>query len=284
MNDEKLDRFARGELSRLESRELARKALDDPELFEELTQTSIARAALSNRVPRRPRWPRIAIWAIAASAILSVALYTISRNSPAKSNAAVSAPPILLARSAAANGETFRGANRADSAIREPRASGFVESVDGGSVTIDLGSLDGLTQGSEADVIRNGQTIGKIRLSTIFRDHSRGEITMGSPIQQRDQVRISPAALLRGILDQIDAAVARGDAVMAMKLAQQASVEAFDAVSSSPEDWNNMGVIAESHGDKRKAIEFYERASQSDASAENRRAIEKNLARVKGLR
>jgi hypothetical protein len=281
MNDEKLDRFARGELSRLESRELARKALDDPELFEELTQTSIARAALSNRVPRKPRWPRIAIGAIAASAILSVALYTISRNSSAKSNAAISAPPILLARSADANGATFRGA---DPDSRPPRASGFVESTTDGSVTIDLGSVDGLTLGSEADVVRDDQIIGKIKLSNIFRDHSRGEIASGPPIRPRDQVRVPAAALLRGILDQIDAAIARGDAATAMKIAQQASPGAFDVASPRSEDWNNMGVIAELHGDKRKAIEFYERASQSDASAENRRAIEKNLARVKGLR
>src|SRR5580700_5279224 len=73
MNDEKLDRFARGELSSLESRELARKALEDPELFDELTQTSIARRALSNRLRGKVRWRRIATWAIAASVILGVA-------------------------------------------------------------------------------------------------------------------------------------------------------------------------------------------------------------------
>jgi len=69
-----------------------------------------------------------------------------------------------------------------------------------------------------------------------------------------------------------------------MKIAQQASAEAFDAVSSSPEDWNNAGVIAELHGDKRKAIECYERASHSDPSAKSRQAIETNVARVRGAR
>jgi hypothetical protein len=285
MSDEKLDRFARGELSSLESRELARKALEDPELFEELTQTSIARTGLSQRVRRKIAWPRIAIGAIAASAILGVALYAISRSShPPRSEAAISAPPILLARSVDSSGATFRGSDRTDPETRQPRASGFIESVTGGSVTIDLGSLDGLAQGSEAEVIRDGQAIGKIKLSTIFRDHSRGEITSGLSIRPRDRVRVPPAALLRGILDQIDAAMARGDAVTAMTIAQQASVEAFDAVWSSAEDWNNAGVIAELHGDKRKAIEFYERASQSHPSADSRRAIESNLARVRGAR
>jgi tetratricopeptide (TPR) repeat protein len=282
MNDEKLDRFARGELSSLESRELARKALEDPELFDELTQTSIARRALSNRVRGKVRWRRIATWAIAASVILGVALYTTSHNAQLpRSDATISAPPILLARGADSNGVTFRGA---DPDSRPPRAAGFVESITDGSVTIDLGSLDGLEQGSEADVVRDGQVIGKIKLSTIFRNNSRGEIASGSPIRPRDQVRVPPAALLRGILDQIDAAIARGDAATAMKIAQQASVEVFDAASSSAEDWNNAGVIAELHGDKQKAIEFYERASQSHPSAENQRAIEKNLARLRGPR
>jgi hypothetical protein len=282
MNDEKLDRFARGELSSLESRELARKALQDPELFDELMQTSIARQALSNRVRGKLRWRRIAAWAIAASVILGVALYTTSRKAQLpRSDATISAPPILLARGADSNGATFRGA---DPDSRPPRASGFVESITDGSATIDLGSLDGLAQGSEADVVRDGQVIGKIKLSTIFRNDSRGEIASGSPIRPRDQVRVPPAALLRGILDQIDAAIARGDAATAMKIAQQASVEAFDAASSSAEDWNNAGVIAERHGDKQKAIKFYERASQSHPSAENQHAIEKNLARLKGPR
>jgi hypothetical protein len=281
MNDEKLDRFARGELSSVESRELAHEALEDPQLFEELTQTSIARAGLSQRVCRKIVWPRIAIGAIAASAILGVAMYTLWRSAPATSNASIFAPPILLAQSAVANGGTFRGA---DPDSRPPRASGFVESITNGSVAIDLGSLDGLTQGSEAEVIRDGQAIGKIKLSTIFRDHSRGEITSPSSIRPRDEVRVPPAAIGRGILDQIDAAMARGDAAAAMTIAQQASLGAFDATSPSAEDWNNAGVIAELHGDKRKAIEFYERALQSRPSAEKRQAIEMNLARVKGPR
>ena len=126
--------------------------------------------------------------------------------------------------------------------------------------------------------------IGKIKLTTIFRDHSRGEIASGSSIHPRDQVRVPPAARLRAILDQIDGAIARGEAATAMKIAQQASVEVFDAALSSAEDLNNAGVIAELHGDRRKAIEFYERASQSHPSAENRQAIEKNLVRVEGPR
>jgi hypothetical protein len=280
MNDEKLDRFARGGLSSLESRELARKALEDPELFEELTQTSIARAGLSHHVRRKLPWPRIVIGAIAASTILGVAMYTISRSShPPKSEALISVSPILLARSADPNGATFRGA---DPDNRPPRASGFVESISGGSVTIDLGSVDGLTQGSEAEVIRDGRAIGKIKLSTIFRDRSRGEIASGPPIRLRDQVRVPAAALLRGVLDQIDAAISRGDTATAMKIAQQASLGAVDGTSASAEDWNNAGVIAELHDDKQKAIEFYERASQSQPSEEKRQAIEKNLVRVKG--
>jgi Tfp pilus assembly protein PilF len=89
---------------------------------------------------------------------------------------------------------------------------------------------------------------------------------------------------LRAILDQIDAAMARGEPETARKIAQQASVEGFDAEVSSYEDLNNAGVIAELHGNRTKAGELYRRALQTGPSGQDRQAIEKNLERLKGAK
>ncbi len=278
MSEDILDRFARGELSAEESRGLAEKALGDHNLFAELTSTAIARTELPNLRRAKRIWPRIAMFAAAAAVILGVILYTAQRKSrPVRLDAAISAPPILLARNADSNPAAYRGA---DTESRESRATGSIESIAGGIATIDLGSVDGLAKDSEVDVVRAGEAIGKARLTTVFRDHSRGEIAHGSPIRVSDQVRVPPVARLRAELDQIDAAMARGKAEKAMSIAQQASVEGFDPDLSRAEDLNNAGIIAEVHRDRGKAIELYQRALQANPSGQDRQAIEKNLRRV----
>jgi hypothetical protein len=92
---------------------------------------------------------------------------------------------------------------------------------------------------------------------------------------------VPPAERLRAILDQIAANLARGETEKAMSIAQQVSVQSFDAELSSEEDLNNAGVIAELHGNQLKAGELYNRAWGASRSAQHRQAIEKNLARVK---
>ena len=67
MSDDVKDRFARGELSPAESRDLARKALDDPELFDELTYTAVAGAELQSRPRRIEVRPVYAVLATAAA-------------------------------------------------------------------------------------------------------------------------------------------------------------------------------------------------------------------------
>jgi hypothetical protein len=282
MSEKMLDRFARGELSAAESRGLAEKALGDHDLFAELTSTAIARTELANLRPAKRTWPRIAIFAAAAAVILGVILCTAQRKSrPVRSDAAISGTPILLARNADSNAATYRGSN-IDS--REPRATGLVESVAHGIASIDLGSVDGLAKDDEVDVIRDGQAIGKTRLTTIFRDHSRGEVANGSPIRPNDQVRVPSGARMLATLDQIDAAMARGESQKALRIAQLASVEGLDADLSSAEDLNNAGVIAELHGDSLKAITLYQRGSQTSTSQADGRAIEKNLRRVRSAK
>ncbi len=178
MSEPMLDRFARGELSPAESRELAEQALGDHDLFAELTSTAIAKTALPIRRRSKRTWPRLAIFAAAAAVILGVVLYTARRNSrPARPDVAISAPPLLLARNADSNPTAYRGG---DTESRESRATGSVESIADGVATIDLGSVDGLSKDAQVDVIRDGEDIGRINLTTIFRDHSRGTIAQPS--------------------------------------------------------------------------------------------------------
>jgi hypothetical protein len=281
MSKKLLDRFARGELSATESRDLAQQALGDHDLFDELTATAIARRGLATRGRKLITWPRIAIFAAAAAAlIVGLSLRAPQRNpEPVRQDVAISAPPTLLARNEDSNASAFRGAEN-DS--REPRATGSIGSVADGIATIDLGSLDGLAKDAQVDVIRGGQAIGQIKLTMIFRDHSRGKI--GGSIGVNDQVRVPPSARLHAVLDQIDAALARGETEKAMSMAQQASIATFDAELSSEQDLNNAGVLAELHGDPAKAGELYRRALQTSPSGQDRQAIEKNLARLKGAK
>jgi len=281
MSEEQPDRFARGELSPTEARELARKALDDPELFDELTYASVARTGLADR--KRRKWsPTVALLAAAAVLILVVSPYALRQFRPVRSPlVAISGPPIFLA----AGGDSatvFRGAEP-DS--RAPRVTGSVTSIADGVVSIDLGSVDGLSKGAEVDVFRDRQAIGKVKLTTIFRDHARAEAAPGLPVGLHDSVHVPRAASLRAALDQIAAFSARGDADGARLVAEQAATgDRLDIAAAGYEDWNNLGGIAELGGDRVKAQSLYEQALRANPPLQARSAIESNLARVKAMK
>ena len=281
MSEEQLDRFARGELSPTESRELARRALDDPELFEELTSTSIARTGLADR--RRKRWsPTIALLAAATVLILLLSQYALRQFRPARSPlVAVSGSPIFLAAGADSN-PVFRGAEP-DS--RSPRATGSVTSIADGLVSIDLGSLDGLSKGAEVDVFRDGRTVGRITLTTIFRDRARAEGARGLAVRVHDSVRVPRVASLRAALDQIAAFSARGDADGAKHMAESAAAGGnLDIAATDYDDLNNLGGIAELGGDRAKAQSLYEKGLRANPPPQARNTIESNLARVKAMK
>lgn len=276
MIEERLDRFARGELSAEESRALAQEALDTPDLFEEMTCAAMARTGLADRRPRRTVWPRLAALA-AALVVGAVALYTLRHSTPEPTaTLALSGPPVFLAHTLDAAAQ-FRGA---EPESRAPRAEGSITAVADGTASVDLGSLDGLAKGSEVEVLRNGTPAGKIGLDTIFRERARGQVARGLTVQPADRVRVPAALYLRAVLDQIAALVARGDTAGAQRMAGLAAADPNLAVASPDyADWNNLGAMAALRGDRDAARRFYRRALQANPPGDARREIENNLAR-----
>jgi tetratricopeptide (TPR) repeat protein len=276
MNEEQMDRFARGELSPAESRALARQALDDADLFEELTVTAIAKTELQNRARRRNVRPIYALLAAAAAIALAVWVHGLgSRPAPPT---AITAEALVFLPHATDTNAVFRGD---EPESRAPRATGAVTSVDGDGIGIDLGSLDGLAKGEEVGVFRDGKRTGALKVSAVFREHARAEASAGLEVRANDEVRVTPAMSLRAALDQIAASMALGDSAGAWRLAQQAAAAGpADIRVSGYEDLNNLGDILALQGERAKAQSFYQQALATNPPQETRRAIESNLARV----
>ena len=353
MTEDRLDRYARGELTPVEARQLARQALDDPELFEDLTCTALAKAAAARRkTPLKLR--AVAIGAIAAALIagISILLLRPPRETlkPALLSSASPGQPVLLAFDiAAANPEVFRG-GEPDS--RTPQSAGSITSVRGTSIVIDLGSLDGLANRSELEVFREGRIVGRIMAAAVFRERARATVLSGK-VQKADLVRVAAAAHLSALVQQADAVAARGDSAAGRSILEKAlgwarsnglssdevltklgrlelqagtlaeAEQHFQSASGEAEalnalavvramrgDYknartaltaamaklpkteagyargaNNLGVIAELSGERKEAKSFYSEslrvfAAIPGASAEERRAVERNLARV----
>ena len=360
---DRVDRFARGELSPAEARELAQEAVNNPELFAELTDVSLAKEAVAAKpLPgsRVIRFQRRAPWVAAAAAIAAgvtgTVLYVRSPRPiprPALAFAAAAGQPGLLSRDLeprrAEQAPVFRGA---DGAGREPRVSGNIVAVDGTEATVNLGSLDGVEKGSALAL----EPAGSFEPITVFREQTRGRITGVPKVQKGSPVRMPPATHLRVLLEKVDAAIGRGDPAAALRAAQAASewaetagvaaedrhralsrlaaleyqagavdaaerhfqaaadplnlavlrlqrgsyegVEALlnAAVAASEKTGvayaqavNNLGALAEVHGDRGKAKALYAEALRTltaiaDAPGRDRQAIQRNLTRVQGSR
>ena len=97
--------------------------------------------------------------------------------------------------------------------------------LDQGIATIDLGSVDGITTGSELRVFRDGapsQPIGRVTVTTVFREQSRGRIVAGSTVRERDLVRPDSSVHLSALLQQVEALRDRGELPVARDTAQRA--------------------------------------------------------------
>ena len=277
-----MNRFARGELSAEESRALAQRALDDPDLFDELTAMSVGRAGLVPRRRWRFGWRHLAV-AVAAAVVVLAVMWPVLRRpaAPVKTTLAVVSEPTLLARHRNANAPVFRGT---ESEGRIPRSTGAVVSVDDGIASIDLGSVDGLAKGGEVAVVRDGKPIGTLTLTTVFRERARGSLSPGLTVRAGDQLRVPDTAFLGALLDEIDALAARGDSAGARRIAEQAAKLTADSAAADYSDINNLGVIAELRGDKGKAESLYRQALGAGPPDTARTSIEENLARVRGVK
>jgi hypothetical protein len=238
--EDRIDRYARSQLTPAEARELAQASLDSPELFEELTWSAVAKEALpsvtSSKVVPFPR----KFWLLAsaaAAALLLISFYTVRpflspRKSAEISQAKPSLPlsarpgqPLLLATGldpVRPDPTVFRSPTQGS---RAPKAKGLILSFGDGMVTLSLGSLDYLAKGTELQIFRDQnstQPIGRLVVTTVFRESARGQILEGVQIPIHSEVRVPGPLYLGALLEQVDALNNRGDLPAARTKAEEA--------------------------------------------------------------
>jgi tetratricopeptide (TPR) repeat protein len=317
MPEDPIDRYARGELSAAEARELALRSLDDPELFDELSAIGVSKAVVETRVPTAPvrGMRRVAIWVAVAAGLAGVAVYGLRTNRAAAPAARPPLASMLLAGELQAHDTTvFRG-SKAES--REPRIAGKIIALADGMATIDLGAIDGLGKGDDLQIAGGG----RLMVETVFRDRAQGRVSGLGKIG--DMVRVSAGARLRALSDQTDARYAAGDLAGARSAADRAVQIAEGAnLPERPVAWNrlavlltlngeydaaggllqralavlsksdpayaecanNLGVLAEVANDRRSAATRYADALEAAAGLPEpeKRVIESNLLRTRG--
>jgi len=330
--ERQMDRYLRGELTPAEARELARAALSDSELFDALAahgaveqsleETDFRDALLgSSKMARLPRRTWGVVIAAIAAALAVFALYVNSRRPATPSVASIpsgvaTGNPILIAKdfppAPNTNAPLFRAA-QSDS--RAPQPEGTITVQDNFLVTINLGSLDGLTKGARLDVFRSGskEPVGRLETTTVFRDRSRARIVSGA-VKEHDRVRAeppvylnavlevmgsdrtlarnavqwafantTPPAELRPILDRLAPLDYRAGDFAAAERDYQLLRESAPTPDDRAEALNNLGAIAESLGQISGAQAFYRDALRNVAnSTHDRQIVEANLARLAG--
>jgi tetratricopeptide (TPR) repeat protein len=251
-----VDRYMRCELSPQEARALAQESLDSPALFDELTDAALAKAALNPQTVRAAnvtRFPRRAAYlfagAAAAAALVWVSLphrtsMPAPNLKPVLELSANASQPVLLASGLhPANAPVFRG-DGADN--RAPQPAGSIVSMEDGLANLNLGSVDGLAKGSKLQVFRGSDAIGRLQVSTVFRDRARAGVIEGRQLRPKDEVRVSSEDHLSALLEQVDAAFNRGDPDVTIKLAEEA-VRWGESAAVPPGamavSWNQLAVL-----------------------------------------
>jgi hypothetical protein len=262
--DRRIDRYVNRELHPAAARALAHEALDDSNLFDELTAVALVQAALESpattdralaqaalddetlfdtlvargaveaaaRAPRkRPgfKWAIAGLAAVAAGLLTFVLLRPSSHpvHQPAQQARGIvakriAASAILLTSdlqpAPSHDALVFRGTNGGS---RAPKSDGVIVSIEDGIASVNLGSIDGLEQGTELPLPGNPPG-GRIVVTTVFRDHARGTISADAAMRAGDPVRVPSSAHLGSILQQVDALAAGGNLKAARDVAQAA--------------------------------------------------------------
>jgi hypothetical protein len=331
---DRIDRYVRGELSPQEARTLAQASLDSPDLFDELTDAALAKAALNPRTVRSANvlrtWRKTAVLTgglVAAAVLVFIALpHPSSRHAPIIKpvldlGSNTSRPVLLASGLHPANSPVFRG-GETDS--RAPQAAGSIVSKEDGRANLDLGSLDGLAKGSELQVFRGSDTVGRLQVTAVFRDRARASVMEGKQLRPKDEVRVGGADHLNALLQQVNAAFNRGNPYTAIKLAEEA-VQWGESAAVPPGamavSWNQLAVLqmlrGESDGAEAHLLRAASAISKTDpvygqiqnnlgvlaelrgerdkaaasyynalgaSPAEQRQTVERNLARVRSSR
>jgi tetratricopeptide (TPR) repeat protein len=296
-----LERYFSGQLSPSEERGLAREALNNEQLFDALAAHGAVEEGLKDPAFRgalsktgrpvqaiRPR-SKIRVFAIAGSIAAAVALFTLkwdrppglsnpcsptaqegcptiaqSTLKPTLDTAANAGQPILLAsqlRPASGDAPIFRGSAPES---RPPLPQGAILTIEEKIPTVNLGSIDGLVKGSELRVLRDGQPIGRISVTTVFRDRARGRIIEGQTIRAGDQVRTDDSVYLSAVLQQVDALAARGDLKKAIEVAQKVA-----QLGTNRQLLERLAALEYQAGALDAALQHYEAAVPQETDALN---------------
>lgn len=312
-DDRQLDAFLDGELSPQEQRALAQAALDDPDLFDQLASAAAVNAAASSGAagvggrPNKIRFRWMLTGAAAAIVIIAAtisidragsrrpptATATASRQSlPAEAEptptpqGTASQPVILTARLGDLTGQASPEFRSPAEASRAPRSSGAVAGVENGEVTIDLGSVDGVTKGAELQISRgtgDARSSMRLTITTVFRERSRGRVSGPGSAQAGDRVDVPPDLQLSALLEQVLARSVAGDSAAARTLATRGvELSANASEASSAETMNELAAVLIRERDY-PAAETLLRRAQASAAGLTAVRVTNNLAALAAL-
>ena len=254
--DEVLDRYLSGEASPQDERALVQAALDDPELFDLLTTAGLVNSALRNEsapsirkhtpqsVTRRNSFLIGAGLAAAAAVATAVMVSVLRPRDPAADQPAVATsssgaaggqqpaaiavtgpPPVFLSAILGGNPTAQTECRAGAAPDRLPKQVGSIVSSATGTIEVDLGAVDGLSNGSTLTVVDDSGTATvaeRLTVTTVFRDRARGKIPGGVSLATGTRVRVDAADHLLALSEQIGARLSRGETDAAQRLASQA--------------------------------------------------------------
>lgn len=259
MNDQ-IDRFMNRELHPEAARALAQKALDDTDLYEELTAVALVQAALESpattdrelaqaalddedlfdtlvargavaaldpasvRAPRQRRhWPIVAagVGAIAAGLLTFFVLRPSS--SPVPQARVVPSKPAVAPTILLAADLQPAGSNGSP-VFRGADSASRAPKSEGTIVSMEDGiatvNLGSLDGMAKGTELPVGS--GRIIITTVFRDRARGNVTGSDGIRVNSPVHVLSAVHLKAILQQVDSLAASGDLKAARDVARNA--------------------------------------------------------------